>query len=397
MLRVFRRALRKYDGIGLSRRLSGIDFVLNSDELPEYEELLHRHRKVMKRVVKVINFPEEITPYDVIQRVQKYVGVAEAFSGTNFLVENPHERFLAVEYATQDAASQALREGLVYKDPKTLTEYRLETCSAITNDLCFPENYTGEIPDVELTRRSLLVHGVPNPFQHDKMRDFLASVGRPKFIMKPVYTERVSRIQRAIFIMKDVKSRDRLRDWLRDGYRIGLWKLAARDYETAFENLMVSGERARKMIMHEKMSTRAVKRSVAREQLVELTNSTAGRAAPHKEVGNDNSSAVERKPVSKANVPDLDRPRNFKTRTGERRTFGNIDVEFSTAEYPPRGNPDQTRLYSQPAPATGSTVATNPTKIGSSRDEDTIDQAEFWVPGDRSEEEEEEKRRSASR
>mmetsp|Transcript_6105 Transcript_6105/g.25760 ORF Transcript_6105/g.25760 Transcript_6105/m.25760 type:complete len:96 (-) Transcript_6105:3344-3631(-) len=90
MLRAFHRALRKCDGIGLSRRLSGIDFVLNSDEIPEYEELLHRHRKVMKRVVKVINLPEEIAPYDVMQSAQKYLGVAEAFSGTNFLVENPH-------------------------------------------------------------------------------------------------------------------------------------------------------------------------------------------------------------------------------------------------------------------------------------------------------------------
>jgi len=35
MLRAFHRALRKCDGIGLSRRLSGIDFVLNSDEIPE--------------------------------------------------------------------------------------------------------------------------------------------------------------------------------------------------------------------------------------------------------------------------------------------------------------------------------------------------------------------------
>mmetsp|Transcript_6105 Transcript_6105/g.25753 ORF Transcript_6105/g.25753 Transcript_6105/m.25753 type:complete len:327 (-) Transcript_6105:2346-3326(-) len=306
------------------------------------------------------------------------------------------ERFLAVEYATQDAASQALREGLVYKDPKTLTEYRLETCSAITNDLCFPENYTGEIPDVHLTRRSLLVHGVPNPFQRDKLRDFLASVARPKFIMKPVYTERVSSIQRAIFIMKDVKSRDRLRDWLRDGYRIGLWKLAARDYETAFENLTISGERTREKIMHEKVSTRAVKRSVAREQLEELASSKADRAAPHKEPGNDNSSAEEPKPVFETNVPDIEKPRNLKKRTGERRMFGNIDVEFSTAEYPPRGNPDQTRLSSQPEPGSGSTVGTNPPNFRR-RDEDTMDQAEFWVPGDPSEEEADGKRKSDTR
>uniref|UniRef100_A0A7S0G0E1 Uncharacterized protein n=1 Tax=Rhodosorus marinus TaxID=101924 RepID=A0A7S0G0E1_9RHOD len=134
--------------------------------------------------------------------------------------------------------------------------------------------------------------------------------------MKPVYTERVSRIQRAIFIMKDVKSRDRLREWLRDGYRIGLWKLAARDYETAFENLTVSGERVRSMIMHEKMSTRAVKRSVARQQLIELANSTTARSSPHKDFGNDNSTADERTSEFETNVPDLERARDVKNRTG---------------------------------------------------------------------------------
>uniref|UniRef100_A0A7S0BF00 Uncharacterized protein n=1 Tax=Rhodosorus marinus TaxID=101924 RepID=A0A7S0BF00_9RHOD len=215
--------------------------------------------------------------------------------------------------------------------------------------------------------------------------------------MKPVYTERVSRIQRAIFIMKDVKSRDRLREWLRDGYRIGLWKLAARDYETAFENLTVSGERVRSMIMHEKMSTRAVKRSVARQQLIELANSTTARSSPHKDFGNDNSTADERTSEFETNVPDLEGARDVKNRTGERRTFGTIDVEFSTAEYPPRGNPDETRLSSQPAPVTQSAVATSPPKIRSRSDEDAMGEAEFWVPADRTEEKEEEKRRSRSR